>query len=160
MATRNIFLTGTASWAKVFEENRDMDGFEGAFREHEGACTINVTLDAENYGTLQSAKSMLKGKVVEDGVNVKFKRKWKDRFEWASGAPKVTKADGTPWDYRTDGIIPNDSLVEVGLAVYDTSRSSIVGTRLESVKVLKAAVMPDREPDLGSKVEDKEIPFV
>ena len=159
MATRNITVTGIANWAKVFEENRDMEGFEGAFREHDGATTINVTLDAENYQVLQDSKSMLKGKVVEDGVDVKFKRKWTDRFEWASGAPKVVKADGTAWDYKTDGVIPNGSFVEVGLAVYDTSRARIVGTRLETVKVLKVADLPDREDTLKADAE-KEIPFV
>ena len=30
MATRKVKLTGTAEWAKVFAQNRDLKGFEGA----------------------------------------------------------------------------------------------------------------------------------
>ena len=30
MATRKVILVGVAEWAKVFEDNRDMKGFEGA----------------------------------------------------------------------------------------------------------------------------------
>ena len=30
MATRKIKLTGIAEWAKVFTQNRDMKGFDGA----------------------------------------------------------------------------------------------------------------------------------
>lgn len=164
MATRNITVTGIANWAKVFEENRDMDGFEGTFRDHDGATTINVILDAENYETLKDSKSMLKGKVVEDGIDVKFKRKWTERFEWTGGAPKVFKPDGSSWDFKSDGVIPNGSLVEVSLSVYDTSRERIVGTRLESVKVLKAAEMPDRTGDNTPAKDttdgEEEIPFV
>ena len=45
MATRKVKLTGIAEWAKVFESNRDMDGFDGVYRDHDGACTIDVILD-------------------------------------------------------------------------------------------------------------------
>ena len=155
MATRVIKLTGKASWAKVFEENRDMKGFENAYEEHDGACTINVTLEAEEFQTLKQAGSIKKGSMTDEGLSVKFVRKFKDRFEWGSGAPKVVKADGTAWSYAEDGIIPNGSDVEVTVSVYDTSRPSIKGTRLDEVKVLK--VFSEEEDSPSDR--ESEIPF-
>ena len=144
MGTRKLTLTGTETWAKVFEDNRDMKGFEGAYEDHEGGYTINVELEAEEFQKLKESGSMKKGSMGEDGMVVKFLRKHKDRFEWASGAPDVVKEDGSKWDFETDGQINNGSDVEVELSVYDTSRSSIKGTRLEKVKVIKQAVLEDR----------------
>lgn len=152
MATRNIKLTGVATWAKVFEDNRDMKGFEGAYEDHDGGYTINVELEAEEFEKLKDAGSMKKGTIGDNGMIVKFLRKHKDRFEWASGAPTVVKADGSKWDFETDGQINNGSEVEVEVSVYDTSRSSIKGTRLEKVKVLKQATL---EP----KDDYDEVPF-
>ena len=45
MATRKVKLTGTAEWAKVFAQNRDLKGFEGAYEDHDGACTIDLLMD-------------------------------------------------------------------------------------------------------------------
>jgi len=153
MGTRKWTLTGTATWAKVFEDNRDMKGFEGAYEDHEGGYTINVELEAEEFQKLKESGSMKKGSMGEDGMVVKFLRKHKDRFEWASDAPDVVKEDGSKWDFETDGQINNGSDVEVELSVYDTSRSSIKGTRLEKVKVIKQAVLE------GVGGHDEEIPF-
>lgn len=139
MGTRKLKLTGTATWAKVFEDNRDMKGFEGAYEDHEGGYTINVELEAEEFQKLKDSGSMKKGSMGEDGMVVKFLRKHKDRFEWASGAPTVVKENGSKWDFENDGQINNGSDVEVELSVYDTSRSSIKGTRLEKVTVIKQA---------------------
>ena len=156
MATRKLTLTGSAQWAKVFEENRDMKGFEGAFEEHNGACTIDIVLTDSEFAKLKAQGSIKKGTKTEDGeTKVKLTRKFEDRFEWASGAPKVTDENGDPWDYTTMGPIPNDSVVEVDVVVYDTSRPSIKGTRLEAVKVLHKAEMPEMDPTADSD----EIPF-
>jgi len=43
MATRKVKLTGTAEWAKVFPQNRDLLGFDGAYQDCDGACTIDVS---------------------------------------------------------------------------------------------------------------------
>jgi hypothetical protein len=48
MATRRLKLTGIGEWAKVFAANRDMLGYDGVYRECDGACTIDVILDEEN----------------------------------------------------------------------------------------------------------------
>ena len=139
MATRKIVLTGIAEWAKVFEHNRDMRGFEGAYEVHDGACTIDMILDEENMAILAASKSMQKGSPDSEGrgTRVRFIRKFDTGRDWDSGVPKVVKDDNSAWNVENDGLIGNGSEVSVSLSVYDTSRKSIVGTRLDRVKVIK-----------------------
>jgi len=145
MATTNHTVKGKAFWAKVFEHNRDLRGYNDAAVPYEGFYKIDVLLDKEQRKLLTESGSSLKGKWDDDGnFIVTFKRKHKDRFEWASGAPKVTKADASPW---TDKFIPNESVVSIDFSVYTTSKAT--GTRLESVTVLEVAEMPDREEPKG-----------
>lgn len=145
MATKTIALTGTASWAKVFEQNRDKRGFEDAYVPFDGAYTIDLTMDKYNFDKLAdtgAAKaSKMKQKEVEKlgETNLKFVRKHADRFEWSSGAPEVKRPDGKIWDFETDGVIPNGSEVTVYVDVYTTSKAT--GTRLVSVQVNKIASM-------------------
>ena len=138
MATRKIKLTGIAEWARVFETNRDMDGFDGVYRDHDGACTIDIIMDDANLSTLKASRSMKKGTPDAEGrgTKVKFIRKFNTGKDWDSGAPTVQKSDGSTWDLSSDGTIGNGSTVEVELSVYDTSRPNIVGTRLDKVKVV------------------------
>jgi hypothetical protein len=177
MGTRKVKLTGRGYWAKVFEDNRDLTGYEDALKDSGGQCTIDVDLDSTQLEKLQRSKSMLKGKPTEEvGITrVRFKRKWTDFI--GGGAPVVVKADGTTWDYDDDGTIGNGSLVEVVLSVYDTSRKAIVGTRLDKVKVVEhVEYNPDDEeeeapppakatapakvvPKKVAVLEDDEIPF-
>jgi len=138
MATRKIKLTGIAEWAKVFTQNRDMKGFDGAYEDCDGACTIDVILDDDNMQTLKDSRSIKRGSPDSEGrgTKVKFVRKYDTGRDWDSGAPSVVHSDGTNWDLDTDGIIGNGSTVEVFLSVYDTKMKNIVGTRLDKVKVL------------------------
>ena len=145
MATRKVTLTGKAHWAKVFPENRDMKGFEGAYEECDGAYTIEVALEKDQLDKLKAAKSAKKPVLKDDGtLRIKFVRKHKDKFDWAGGPPKVVDSDDDPWDFDSNGFIPNDSEVEVLVSVYDTSYRP--GTRLEEVKVLEVAKMEDGVP--------------
>ena len=140
MGTKQVKIQGMAKWAKVFEQNRDKRGYEDAYVECDGAYTIELTMDKDNFmvlADLNAAKaSKIKQKEVEKfgEVALKFVRKHKDRFEWSSGAPIVTKADNSLWDVDKDGLIGNDSIVELTVDVYDTSKAT--GTRLVAVKVL------------------------
>lgn len=162
MGTTRVKLQGKANWAKVFEENRDMVGYEDAYRSCEGAYTIQVELDRENFEKLASTgaakASKAKAREVEKlgTVEIKFQRKHKDRFEWASGAPKVMKADGTEWSFADDGLIGNGSMVEVDVSVYTTSKAT--GTRLESVTVLDL-VEYDEFKEYGAHADMEEVPF-
>ena len=145
MATKKSTVKGKAYWAKVFEANRDKTGYQDQWVEFDGMYTIDVMLDKDNRMALKASGSAIKGK-VDDDMNfiAKFKRKHKDRFDWASGAPEVLKADGSVWSYEEDGIIPNESIVEVEFTVFTTSMSP--GTRLEKITVLEVAELPELEP--------------
>ena len=149
MATRKVVLTGIAEWAKVFEDNRDLKGFEGAYEEFDGACTIDMILDKENMDRLSASRSMKKGSPDAEGrgTRVRFVRKFITGRDWDSGSPVVVKSDGTKWDMDVDGLIGNGSTVAVTLSVYDTSRKSIVGTRLDRVKVLEHVKPPSDDDD-------------
>ena len=149
MATRKVVLTGIAEWAKVFEDNRDLKGFEGAYEEFDGACTIDMILDKENMDRLSASRSMKKGSPDAEGrgTRVRFVRKFNTGRDWDSGSPVVIKSDGTTWDMDVDGLIGNGSTVAVTLSVYDTSRKSIVGTRLDRVKVLEHVKPPSDDDD-------------
>ena len=153
MATRKLKLTGIAEWAKVFTQNRDMEGFDGVYKDHNGACTIDLIMDEDNLAALKASRSMKKGSPDPQGrgTKVKFIRKFNTGKDWDSGAPIVTWADGSSYNYDTDGTIGNGSSVEVELSVYDTSRPNIVGTRLDKVIVVdKVDYVKDDSGDVAS----------
>ena len=105
MATRIVKLTGIGEWAKVFEDNRDMIGYDGAYEPCNGACTIDLVLDEENMMKLKASRSIKRGKPDPNGRGhtVRFVRKFDGGQPRNSGAPIVLKADDTPWTYADDG---------------------------------------------------------
>jgi hypothetical protein len=168
MGTRKVKLKGKAYWARVFAENRDLTGYEDALKESGGQCTIDIDLDKDGFALLEKSKSMLRGRPSEDNpgtTRVKFKRKWTEPY--GGGAPVVLKADGSAWDWDMDGPIGNGSDVEIILHVYDTTRKSIVGTRLEKVKVVNHVKYekddgweaPQAQKQPSREELDDEIPF-
>lgn len=134
---KTVVLKGQANWAKVFESNRDMEGYAGAYKGCDGAYTIDLITDLDTFSDLKLSGSMKKGNPTDDGMQVKFVRKHKGPFEDASGPPVVLDEEGNPWDFEDRGIIGNGSEVEVTVSVYPIKRFSTVGTRLEKVRVLK-----------------------
>ena len=42
---KEVTTTGPIEWAKIFEDTRDMTGYEGAYEECNGAYTVNQILD-------------------------------------------------------------------------------------------------------------------
>lgn len=145
MATKIITLKGKAKWPKLFEANRDKASFHEAY---DGAYTLALFLESDQMATFKDSGSRLRPKVTEDGIYIQPKRKHKDIFESASGAPKVFNSDNEPWDNERDGFIGNDSEVEVQLSVYDTKMGK--GTRLEAVKVTNL-VPYTRSPEAASE---------
>ena len=134
-----ITVTGIAQLAKVFEENRDLEGYQGQWKDTDGRCTINVILDKDNYAKVKNAGCMSNGK--EDpqgrGTDIKFSRKFDTPNDWDGGAPSVYKSDGSLWNFETDGVIGNGSEVLVELDIYKNKNYGTTTTRLERVKVLK-----------------------
>jgi hypothetical protein len=43
-----ITVTGIAQWAKVFENNRDLTGYDNQWAATEGRTTIEMVLDDDN----------------------------------------------------------------------------------------------------------------
>lgn len=152
MGTRKVKLTGLGYWSKVFAENRDLTGFENALVDIGGQTSIDLDIDAVQAEKLRKSRSMKRGTQSPDNdglTRVKFTRKWTENY--GGGAPTVIKADGSPWDYDEDGPIGNGSAVEVVLSVYDTSRKSIVGTRLDKIKVVEhKPYKPEDDDDDGA----------
>lgn len=128
MSAQLIELEGIASWAKVFENNRDMNK---DFHGEGGAYTIEVQLEKEELDKLTKSGSRLKPKLREDGISINFKRKHNhESIAEFGGAPKVVGPDKKPLDKH----IGNGSRVKVYVSVYDTKLGK--GTRLEGVHVL------------------------
>lgn len=145
--TRMVVLKGYANWAKVFEQNRDLHGFDNQLTDKGGQTTIDMDLDKDNLAKLRQAGYKHGGDASPDNPDhfrVRFKRKWQEQY--GGGAPKVFKEDGTPWDWDKDGEIGNGSVVSIIAQVYDTNYKGIIGCRLEEVKV------DEHKPYTGTRV--------
>lgn len=135
-----VEVEGVIEWAKVFAGNRDRQGPNGAYSDWDGATTVDMILDEEEYKKIAASGSGLKGKKQEDGTyRVKFKRRWVhktskgEEYPQYGGAPKVIRPDGTPWDLDTDGLIGNGSTGICHFQVYETGK--YIGTRLVGLQV-------------------------
>lgn len=128
MSTQLIELEGIASWAKVFENNRDTNE---DFHGEGGAYTIDVQLEKEELDKLTNSGSRLKPKLTDDGISIRFKRKHihPAGIEELGGPPKVVDAEKNLFS----GLIGNGSKVKVYVSVYDTKMGK--GTRLEGLQV-------------------------
>jgi hypothetical protein len=140
MSTRSVVVVGKGYWMKVFEGNRDLTGFNDALKDSGGQCVMDIDLTPSEVEKLKKAKFMSEGKPSPEGnglIRMRLKRKWTEKF--AGGAPEVLRSDGNPWEYETDGVIGNGSIVAAVVDVYDTkaSKSGIYGSRLSKVKVLE-----------------------
>ena len=137
MGSRLVTVRGIAEWAKVFPENRDMEGYEGAFKEFDGACTIDLIMDDGNIDRLVEAGCGRNPKPDPQGrgKKIRFERRFKTAYDFNSGPHVVTNADGTPCSLQEDGIIGNGSMVEADITFFDTKRKH-AGSRLDRVMVL------------------------
>ena len=133
---RLVTVNAIAEWAKVFEQNRDMEGYGGKYKDFNGACTIDLIMDDDNVNKLQAAGCSKQPKPDPEGrgKRMRFERKFDTGYDWSSGAPLVTKLDGSPWSLDDDGLIGNGSLVEVDITIYDTQYGNS-GSRLDRVMV-------------------------
>jgi hypothetical protein len=121
MAYTEVKTTGPIEWARLFEGNRDMEGYQGAYAACDGAYTVSQILSKEEFTKLQTAgttKKPVQKRLMDGELVIKFERKHtvtkKDGtvVSQAGGAPVVTDAEGNAW---TDehGLIGNGSLAEV-----------------------------------------------
>ncbi len=184
MAKIGTFIVkGIAQWAKVFESNRDMEGYQGKFAEHGGAYVIDLVVDEDNMEIYEDSGSAGKirpafwnedGNVFTDKRKdaegnkfvaakgkyiLKFKRKHEERKKADGGPPKVL-FEGEVMD-GVDMLIGNGSEVEVKFTTYSTKKSN--GTRLEAIRVLELVEFEpyddeDEDVDSGDE-EDDGFPF-
>jgi hypothetical protein len=122
MAYKEVTTKGPIEWAKIFEDNREMSGYEGAYEECEGAYTLVQVLSKEEFEKLKKAGTMKKPiqkRLMDGEIALKFERKHlvktKDGKEvtQAGGAPKVVGPNGKTWDLDEDGLIGNGTIAEV-----------------------------------------------
>lgn len=182
-ASETHFLSGKAMYARVFENNRDMEGYEGAYRAHEGMYEVmlGVPTDGDDHKLIMSWNKMYEPKHLGDkgfeaergaveGVSYfRFKRKHKHVIgsgkeipEWG-GQPKIVMKDGkTPWD--TSVLIGNGSDLTLKLNVFkmDAKRAIV---RLEGIRVDNLVEAPEREKTEDDQTtaagvdSDDDIPF-
>lgn len=125
MATsyKEVTTTGPIEWAKIFENNREMVGYEGVYESCEGAYTVTQVLDKAEFDKLKKAgsqKKFIEKRFMNDGVlAVKFERKHLVKksdgtpIPKAGGAPVVVNKEGKPWNVEVDGLIGNGTVAEV-----------------------------------------------
>lgn len=135
MAATSHVIEGKVKWAKVFEQNRDLEGYMGSAKEHGGMYSINVYLDKDNKAKFKASKSQKKIYDDDDGDYVVLTRKHVDKFDWASGQPTVVKKNSVAWSLEDDGFIGNGSVCRIKFTTYETMKG--MGTRLDAIKVLE-----------------------
>lgn len=148
-----VSIKGKAMWAQVFPENKDATGWENELASTGGQYCVWMDLDEDSkveLGRLGS-QALDYPREMEDNhgdpVTVYRFKRFHEKYdrsgnllEWASGAPKVKKADGTAWNVEEDGFIGNGSELELRVCVYKAGR--VIGTRLEEIKVLDLVEPP------------------
>lgn len=122
-AYKEVVTTGPIEWAKIFENNREMTGYEGVYEACEGAYTVVQVLDKPEFEKLKKAGSQKKPnqkRLMDDGqLAIKFERKHLVKkgdgtaIPQAGGAPKVVNKDGKLWDVEVDGLIGNGTVAEI-----------------------------------------------
>lgn len=151
MATtyKKVTTVGRIEWAKVFESNREMDGYDGAYLDCEGAYTVTQILTKDEFDKVKKTGSMKKPiqkRLLDGEIAVKFERKHlvkkKDGtvLPQAGGAPKVLNADGKLWDLEKDGLIGNGTIAEVTNLVSGFTGEDgkpVARTSLVKIKILE-----------------------
>lgn len=153
-----VVTTGPIEWPRLFEDSRDMEGYEGRYVECDGAYTLNQVLTKDEFDKLIKAGSTKKPnqKRLLDGgeLAIKFERKHlvvtKDGREipQAGGAPQVFDMDGAVWDPEVQGRIGNGSMAEVKNLVTKFKGKDgemYARTSLLSVKVLELVPVPEMD---------------
>lgn len=134
MATNNIFVTGTAYWAKTKTPDTKFD--------EDGIYSVVLYVNKENAKKVKDSGLRIRPKKDENGVNYTFRRKAKglirgDEVEF--GPPKVVMSGES-----FDGFIGNGSDVTLKVSVYDTKMGK--GHRLEAIRVNELVEYHPKDP--------------
>lgn len=128
-----ITLTGTVKWAhKLFEPDQ--------YEDNDPRYTVSFYPDATSREIFLEKKKQYKlaNRIRQDdeGTFVVLGRPhlpkvFKGKVIFRGGPPKVTDADGNPWD--TEKLVGNGSAVEIVTELYQTKKNG--GSRILSVKI-------------------------
>lgn len=163
--SRTYYFKGKIHWAKVFESNRDMNGYKGAAKEFGGEYSVTlVGMDKDTKAAIKATGMQKKIQVDDDKYDgrpfITFTRKHENKGkggeiveEW-SGAPQVFDDEGSAWD--TDVLIGNDSDGVVKITVYNTTDGK--GTRLESLMITELIEYEGSGDDEDDGVDDSDNP--
>ena len=156
-----VKTTGPIEWAKIFEGNRDMNGYEGSYVEFDGAYTVQQKLSKDEYAKLQAAGTQKKPnqkRLMDGELVIKFERKHKVTrkdgtvLPQAGGEPKVTDAEGNTWSMEDNGLIGNGSNAEVTnlITIFKGSDGKQYSrTTMTEVKILEHIPVEEKENEMG-----------
>lgn len=169
--TKKIFyFTGPCAYAKVFEDNRNLTGFEGAYEAFGGMYEILVGLGEKDAKQMFKFNRNYKPRTAEElkleepddykgYLFFPFRRKHKtfnregEVIKAWSGPPTILDKNNDPWPEGT--LIGNGSVVTVKVNV--SKRGSRNFLRLESVRV--EDLVPYEGPEDVEKINEPDIPF-
>lgn len=158
---KEVVTTGPIEWAKIFESNREMSGYEGVYDTCEGAYTVTQVLDKAEFEKLKktgSQKRPNQKRLMDGEIAVKFERKHLVKtadgkeIAKAGGAPKVVGPNGKKWDVEVDGLIGNGTIAEITNLVTTfpgQDGKPISRTSLTKVKILEHVPYVREDEDEG-----------
>lgn len=157
--TKYVKLKGKLYWAKVFEQNRDTEGYQGRLKKFGGQTCIDVVMTQDEFEKLEASGSKKEGRFVYYDDNgelvkvakgklpprdkdifmlVKFDRKWKgpiingEEAENLGREPRVLHSNGDNWDLSEDGFIGNGSEGQVTVSVREFQYTDEDGTKKDT----------------------------
>lgn len=170
MGYTEVKTIGPVKWARLFESNRDMEGYQGAYIKCDGAYTVSQVLTKEEVDKLKKAGS--KKKRVEDGEGdmvLKHIRKHHvvnskgETIEKAGGPPLVVDKDGKKWDETIK--IGNGSVCEITSLISTFSFTNDAGQKEATARqtILKVKVLelveytPEGDDDIDEDIPEEEV---
>lgn len=157
MAYQEVTTVGTIEWAKVFEDNRDLKGYDGEYEKTDGAYVVDQVLSKEEYQKLVNAGSQKKPKqkrLMDGEIVIKMMRPHRvvkrdgTELPQAGGAPEVTDVDGNPVSER----IGNGSKAEVTnlISTFKGQDGKVYSrTTMTKIKILELVPFEEKEAEMS-----------
>ena len=148
MAANQYYISGTANWARLREDNMD---------EYGGKQFYSMVLELDEASEILLKESGSRLKVARNEANkyqVKLRRNHvNEAIPEFGGPPEVIDNTGAPFS----GLIGNGSKVTAKIVVYDTKMGK--GTRLEKVRVDDLVVYEGKNDAPKTYGDNLGIPF-
>ena len=159
LKAKTIIMDGYIKWARLRTSEMDTkfvpDGqYNAEFYPEDQENLDKIMSEAKDRGKKIALKDPYDGEGFGVGKYFKIYRNHVNRsVEEFGGPPVVLKMDGdyegmTRWDFETDGLIGNGSIVRVKLVMY--GEGNMAGHRLEKLGVLDlVSYVPDADMASG-----------